>query len=132
MSNPISGRVHVTLGGIRRELVCDMTAAAVLFQVPEIGAHWPLWVIERFVGIPQRVDGKTVRKLPPLDPADLAIAVYAFLATDRARNQRDETVLDVQSSVGIGQIANLQSLCTQAAIASLGVPGEGHEVVTSA
>ena len=126
--NPILGQTPVTIAGERRTLVCDMNAGAALFDFDQ---HWTLWLAERFVAKPTRVDGKTLMHLPPLSPGDLSIALYAMLATDRAQKSRDESPESLRMAIGIRQIAELQQACTRAVLAGLGVPGEGIEAVAS-
>lgn len=128
MNNPILGQTPVTIAGERRTLVCDMNAGATLFDFDQ---HWTLWLAERFVARPQKVDGRTVMQLPPLSPADLSIALYAMLSTDRAQKPREESPDSLRMVIGINQIASLQQACTRAVLAGLGVPGEGIEAVAS-
>lgn len=119
----VRGVFDVDVAGERRTLVCDMQAAQILFG--EVGPHWYLWLVERFIGKPVTLpDGTKGRQCEVLEPKDLVTALYGMLAADRAASGRPETPHTLMRSLSPFAFPELQQALTKAVIASLGVPGE--------
>ena len=129
--NSIAGRVGVEIGGVRRTLVCDMNAGAVLFE--RFGEHWTLWLIERFFGRPVKLaDGRKGRELEKMPPADLIAVLYALLATDREDSGHEDGEKELRRVIGLVDLPEVQAAVTRAVVASFGIPGEAVEVVAGA
>jgi hypothetical protein len=129
--NVISGRVGLDVGGVRRELVCDMNAATVLYE--KHGEFWTLWLIERFVGRPVKLpNGQKGRQMEKMPPAELVGVLYALLATDREVMIREDNEADLRRSLGLADLPDLQIAVTRAVLASFGVPGKELEVAAGA
>ncbi len=125
--NPITGKTEIEVAGERRSIVCDMNAAAVLYD--RYGEHWTLWLLERFAGKPVAVaGGKKFLKQEPLGPSDLMTVLFALLATDRATSRRVEDEVSLGSSFTLGDYARIQVEITRCVLVSFGVPGEAFEV----
>lgn len=122
----VRGVVEVEVAGEKRTLACDMLAADVLFQ--QLGPHWLLWLYERFVGKPGKLpDGTKIRKMDPLSPKDLVVALYGMLAADRAASDRQESIDSLTRAISPFAVLELQQALTRAVLTSLGVPGEVKE-----
>jgi len=124
MDTDIRGVVDVEVAGERRSVVCDMLAAEALYQ--QLGPHWYLWLVERFVGKQAtQPDGSKIRKCEPLGPHDLMVALYGMLAQDRKMGKRtDESVDSLMAFISPFATPELQVALTRAVLGSLGVPGE--------
>lgn len=129
--NAIRGVFEVEVAGEKREIVCDMQAAEALFQ--SVGPHWLLWLYERFLGKPDKLaDGTKIRRMEPLSPRDLVLALHGMLASDRMRTGRTETFDDLFRVVSPFAFHELQTEMSRAVLASVGVPGEVLEAGTVA
>jgi hypothetical protein len=121
--NAIRGIFDVEVVGEKRTVVCDMQAAEALFQ--SVGPHWLLWLDERFLGKPDKLaDGTKIRRMEPLSPRDLILALHGMLASDRLESGRTETFEGLFKSVSPFAFQELQKEMSKAVLASVGVPGE--------
>ena len=125
----LSGSVHVTLAGERRALNPDLNMGAVLFD--RIGSHWLLWLAERWLGSPTRLDGRQARKLEPTRPEELALVLYALLQTDRElaaeRGElRNESEVSVRRSVTLANMQDVQTAVAKAILSCFLTPGESE------
>lgn len=131
MTNAITGRTEIQLGGKTRILNSDMNFAAQMHAM--YGEHWTLWLIERFVGRPVKLPGgKAGRHMEALPPPDLIRVLFALLATDREDSGEQETEKTLMRGIGLGIMGDVQAKVTKAVIASFGIPGEEIEAVASA
>lgn len=126
--NHVIGRVCIRIDGEVRELACDMRAVAVLWH--EIGDDWPAWLTERFAGVVMPApDGTEVRMAAQIPPADLGLALYALLASDRAERRVIESpasILDELDAAGM-PLGDFQVAAMDAVAPSFGVHGKGLE-----
>ena len=125
-SHSITGVTTLTIAGEERTLACDMNCAAVLHEA--VGERWPEWLTNRFLGI--TVEGG--RKLEPLAPADIMLALYALLGTDRVDQPRTETVQTLTRSIGPFAYAETQVAVVRCVAAAFGLPGKFVDAVLAA
>jgi hypothetical protein len=134
--NPLRGHTPLEIGGKKRILACDMNAGEVLFR--RIGAHWVLWIAERFIGRKTSdKNGKERIDLIDVSPHETVTALYAMLATDRMNRERNgEEILESEESLReLVTLANLRlvnAALTNAVLTSFYVPGEANEAAGSA
>ena len=126
-SHPITGVTTLTVAGETRTLACDMNCAAVLHET--VGERWPEWLTERFIGV--SVDGG--RRVQPLSPRDMTVALHALLATDRLDHPRpDESDATLARSIGFAGYADLQIALVRCVMTAFGLPGKFVDDVLAA
>ncbi|HTV07805.1 MAG TPA: phage tail assembly chaperone [Candidatus Aquilonibacter sp.] len=124
--NPVIGRVPYKIGGEVREFACDMRCVAVLWD--EVGDDWATWLTERFAGTLMPMEDGTERRVAAQIPeADLGIALYALLASDRAKRPRIETPEDILRKLFKDQKVDAQVAAMDAIAPSFGIRGKGLE-----
>lgn len=128
MSNhPITGVTSLEVAGEIRTLACDMNCAAVLFDIK--GERWTEWLAERFIGV--SVDGG--RRIEPLKPGDMIVALYALLATDRLDAPRpEESIAGLGRAIQLRDMAALQIALVRCVMTSFGLPGKFIDDVLTA
>lgn len=122
--NPVIGRAFLNIGDEVRELACDMRCVAVLWD--EVGDEWAAWLSERFAGTLMEAEGKTVRMAAQIPAADLGVALFALLASDRARRPRIETPETIVEALG-ERAVEAQGVAMNAIAPSFGIEGKGLE-----
>lgn len=131
----LANQEHVELAGERRLLCPDLNMAAALHE--RVGAHWLLWLAERWIGRPVKVEGKPARQLEPVKPAELAMVLYALLQTDREMaaergEARAESEATIRRRITLANLDAVQTAVTKAILQCFLAPGEGVESVAHA